>query len=67
MKIKSFKSETNFSRRDFLGTMAATAAFTIVSQNLNMTLEYDTQNMKITNCPEANDYFHYEYRKGGSL
>ena len=39
----------------------------VVSQRLNITLEYDAANMKITNCPEANDYFHYEYRKGWSL
>ncbi|MDR2389294.1 MAG: Gfo/Idh/MocA family oxidoreductase [Tannerellaceae bacterium] len=39
----------------------------VVSQRLNITLEYDAENMKITNCPEANDYFHYEYRKGWSL
>ncbi|MDH6358083.1 Gfo/Idh/MocA family oxidoreductase [Parabacteroides sp. PF5-9] len=39
----------------------------VVSQRLNITLEYDAANMRITNCPEANDYFHYEYRKGWSL
>ncbi|MDR0430019.1 MAG: Gfo/Idh/MocA family oxidoreductase [Tannerellaceae bacterium] len=39
----------------------------VVSQRLNITLEYDAENMKITNCPEANDYFHYEYRNGWKL
>jgi predicted dehydrogenase len=39
----------------------------VVSQRINTTLEYDAVNMKITNLPEANDYFHYEYRKGWSL
>jgi len=39
----------------------------LVSQRFNYTLEYDAENMKITNFPEANDYFHYEYRKGWSL
>ncbi|MEZ5069622.1 MAG: Gfo/Idh/MocA family oxidoreductase, partial [Bacteroidales bacterium] len=39
----------------------------VVSQQVNITLEYDAKNMKITNLPEANDYFHYEYRKGWSL
>jgi len=39
----------------------------VVAQRLNITLEYDAENMKITNCPEANDYFHYEYRNGWSL
>jgi len=39
----------------------------VAAQQLNITLEYDAENMKITNCPEANDYFHYEYRKGWTL
>jgi len=39
----------------------------VVAQRLNITLEYDSVNMKITNCPEANEYFHYEYRKGWAL
>jgi len=39
----------------------------VAAQQLNKTLEYDAENMKITNCPEANDYFHYEYRNGWSL
>ena len=39
----------------------------VVAQRLDITLEYDAAQMKITNCPEANDYFHYEYRKGWSL
>lgn len=39
----------------------------VVSQRLNITLEYDAENMRITNCPEANDYFHYEYRNGWKL
>lgn len=36
-------------------------------QQVNKTLEYDADNMKITNIPEANDLFHYEYRKGWTL
>jgi len=39
----------------------------VMAQRINITLEYDAANMKITNLPEANDYFHYEYRKGWSL
>jgi hypothetical protein len=33
-------------------------------KNKNAVLEYDARNMKITNLPEANNYFHYEYRQG---
>ncbi len=39
----------------------------VVSQQVNRTLEYDAENMKITNLEEANDYFHYEYRNGWKL
>jgi len=39
----------------------------IMTQRFNKTLEYDAKNMKITNLPEANNFFHYEYRKGWTL
>jgi predicted dehydrogenase len=39
----------------------------VASQMVNKTLEYDAENMRITNLDEANDYFHYEYRKGWTL
>ena len=39
----------------------------VAAQNTNITLEYDAANMRITNCEEANNYFHYEYRKGWEL
>ncbi|MEK9741319.1 MAG: Gfo/Idh/MocA family oxidoreductase [Flavobacteriaceae bacterium] len=39
----------------------------VAAQQLDITLEYDAENMRITNCEEANNYFHYEYRKGWSL
>nr|WP_321353940.1 Gfo/Idh/MocA family oxidoreductase [uncultured Draconibacterium sp.] len=39
----------------------------VVSQQLNKTLEYDAENMKITNCEKANNYFHYDYRNGWKL
>ena len=38
----------------------------VAAQKLDLTLEYDAAQMKITNCEEANNYFHYEYRKGGN-
>ena len=43
------------------------ANIAVVAQRLNITLEYDAANMRFTNCPEANDYLHYEYRSGWSL
>lgn len=39
----------------------------LLTKGSNVTLEYDAANMKITNLPEANQYFHYEYRKGWPL
>jgi hypothetical protein len=39
----------------------------IKTKSSNMVLEYDAENMKITNLPEANNYFQYEYRPGWHL
>ena len=39
----------------------------VAAQQVARTLEYDADNMKITNCEEANAYFHYEYRNGWKL
>ena len=39
----------------------------VMSQQVNKTLEYDAGNMKITNLPEADQFFHYEYRQGWNL
>ncbi len=39
----------------------------VAAQQVNRTLEYDAENMKITNIEEANAYFHYEYRSGWKL
>jgi len=39
----------------------------VASQQVNRTLEYDAENMRITNCDGANEYFHYEYRDGWKL
>ena len=39
----------------------------VLSQQMNMTLQYDPAKMKITNLPEANQFLHYEYRNGWEL
>ncbi|MGI5914549.1 MAG: gfo/Idh/MocA family oxidoreductase, partial [Bacteroidales bacterium] len=36
----------------------------VFAQSINDSLEYDAENMRFTNVPEANDFLHYEYRKG---
>ena len=30
-------------------------------------LDWDSANLRVTNCPEANAVLHYKYRKGWSL
>ena len=30
-------------------------------------LDWDSANLTVTNCPQANDLLHYEYRQGWSL
>ncbi len=39
----------------------------LLTKGSDITLEYDSDNMKITNLPEANEYFHYKYRDGWIL
>ncbi len=39
----------------------------VASQQINTELIYDAENMKITNCEEANKYFSYQYRDGWEL
>ncbi|MBN2031546.1 Gfo/Idh/MocA family oxidoreductase [bacterium] len=39
----------------------------VLTARYNTTLEYDGENMQFTNLPEANEFLHYEYRKGWTL
>ena len=39
----------------------------LLTMSSNVTLEYDAVNMKISNLPDANKYFHYDYRTGWTL
>ena len=39
----------------------------VLTARYNTALEYDGENMRFTNLPEANDLFHYEYRKDWTL
>ena len=61
------KAANDFETASKLTEIMLLTNIAVVSQNLNITLEYDAENMKITNCPEANNYFHYEYRNGWKL
>ena len=61
------KSSNNFSFASKVTEIMLLTNVAILSQRSNTILEYDAENMKITNLPEANNYLHYEYRQGWKL
>jgi hypothetical protein len=61
------KSHNDFSISAKLAEIMLLTNIATRVQNSNKILEYDAENMRITNVPEANDLFHYQYRKGWSL
>lgn len=61
------KAANDFSIASKMTEIMLLTNIAVLSQQLNITLEYDAANMKITNCPEANQYFQREYRKGWEL
>ena len=66
--IKNNKKSCNdFSISSKLTEIMLLTNIAVLSQKANKTLEYDAVNMKITNHPEANNLFSYEYRTGWSL
>jgi predicted dehydrogenase len=65
--LKGKKSSNDFSWAAKVTEIMLLTNIAILTQRFNTTLEYDAKNMKITNLPEANNYFHYEYRKGWTL
>jgi hypothetical protein len=61
------KSSNDFSWAAKVTEVMLLTNIAILTQKSHTTLEYDGKNMKVTNLPEANNYFHYEYRKGWTL
>jgi len=61
------KSCNDFSISSKLTEIMLLTNIAILNQKKNIKLENDPVNMKITNLPEADNLFHYEYRKGWSL
>lgn len=61
------KSCNDFSISSKLTEIMLLTNIAVKSQRANITLEYDAANMKITNLPESNNLFHYEYRSGWTL
>jgi len=66
--IKNGKKSCNdFSISSKLTEIMLLTNIAVKHQLDEITLEYDAANMKITNLPEANSLFQYEYRTGWSL
>jgi len=61
------KSSNDFAISSKLNEIMLLTNIAVLSQRSNITLEYDAENMRITNLPAANDHFHYEYRQGWTL
>jgi len=61
------KSTTDFSYSGPLTEMMLLGNVATMMKEKNTILEWDAENMKITNLPEANDLLHTEYREGWTL
>jgi predicted dehydrogenase len=62
---KGTPTESNF---DFAGPLTEAVLLGSISVRMGgEKLVWDAPNFKITNLPEANNYLHYEYRKGWTL
>ncbi len=57
----------DFAKAADMTEMMLLANIAVLHQRDNVTLVYDGANMSITNLPEANNHFHYEYRNGWVL
>lgn len=51
----------------YSGVLSEAVLLGNVAYRAGKPLEWDAQNMKFTNAPEADQYLHYEYRKGWEL
>lgn len=52
---------------DFAGPLTEVVLLGNIAIRTGKKLYWDGPNMKITNVPQANDYLHYEYRKGWTI
>jgi predicted dehydrogenase len=58
------KAKNDFEISSVLTEILLLSNVAVLSQQVDITLEYDSKNMKFKNLPEADQYIHYEYRKG---
>jgi hypothetical protein len=61
------KSTTDFSYSGPLTEMMLLGNIALRFKDDNVVLEWDSENFKFTNVPEANQYLHKEYRSGWEL
>ena len=49
------------------GSVTETVLLGVVSYRSGKAIEWDSENLKVTNAPEAQQFVHREYRKGWKL
>ncbi|MBP1647739.1 MAG: iolG 6 [Bacteroidetes bacterium] len=64
---KGEKSTTDFSYSGPLTELMLLGNIAVRMASKNVTLQWDSANMKITNLPEANEFLHMAYREGWKL
>jgi predicted dehydrogenase len=65
--IMENKPEIAYSNFDFAGLLTETILLGNVAMRAGKKLEWDGENMKFTNAPDAEKLLHFEYRKGWTL
>jgi len=65
--IMENKPEIAYSNFDIAGMLTETILLGNVAMRAGKKLEWDGENMKFTNAPDAEKFLHFEYRKGWTL
>jgi predicted dehydrogenase len=65
--IMENKPEIAYSNFDFAGLLTETILLGNVAMRASKKLEWDGENMKFPNAPDAEKFLHFEYRKGWTL
>jgi predicted dehydrogenase len=65
--IMENKPEIAYSNYDYAGLLTETILLGNVAMRAGKKLEWDAENMKFPNAPDAEKYLHFEYRKGWTL
>jgi hypothetical protein len=65
--IMENKPEVAYSNFDFAGLLTETILLGNVAMRAGKKLEWDGENMKFTNAPDAEKFLHFDYRKGWKL